>query len=252
MTVVTRPRHVGQRVHAERSTGSRLRLVSEFQLLIDGRVVELSHGMERVIAFLGIHPSPISRSRLAATLWPDVADDRANGDLRTALWRLRRLAGVIRNHDTRVGLDPEIDVDVTDLLALSGSLVDAPTPSALRRLPELVQGDEILPGWDEEWLVVERERFRLQRLRALERSAEHLLSQGAYAPALDAALACVASEPYRESAHRLVIRIHLAEGNNAEAYRAFGMYRGLVEEELGIAPSPLLVDLVTPLVAPRS
>jgi DNA-binding SARP family transcriptional activator len=214
-------------------------------------MVELPHGMERVVAYLGINRVPISRPRLAAALWPDVADPRANGDLRSALWRLRRFARVLRDHNNRVGLDPEIAVDVAELVALSLSLVDLPTPSALKRLPDLVQGHEILPGWDEEWLVVERERFRLQRLRALERSAEYLLDQGAYGAALDAALACVASEPYRESAHRLVIRIHLAEGNNAEAYRAFGTYTGLVEEELGIAPSPLLADLVSPLVASR-
>lgn len=251
LTVASHARDVGTLGGAEVIRRSRLRLVPEFQLLVDGRVVELSHGMERVVAFLGINRSPISRTRLAAALWPDVADYRASGDLRSALWRLRRLAGVIRNHDSRVGLDPEIAVDVADLVALSHSLVDAPTPSALKRLPDLVLGHEILPGWDEEWLVVERERFHLQRLRALERSAEHLLTQGAHAAALDAALACVASEPYRESAHRLVIRIHLAEGNNAEAYRAFGRYSGLVEEELGIAPSPLLAELIAPLMTSR-
>ena len=230
---------------------SRLRLLVEFQLLVDGTAVVLPHSVERIVAFLGIHRAPVSRGRLAASLWPDVADHRANGDLRTALCRLRRFTGVIQEKDSRLSLAPEIEVDVSDLTELTRALIDEPTRSALDRVPDLVEGHDILPEWDEEWLIVERERYRLVRLRALERSAEVLLAQGAHAAALDAALACVATEPYRESSHRLVVRIHLAEGNNAHALRAYKDYRSLVADDLGISPSAMMDELVAPLSETR-
>jgi hypothetical protein len=180
---------------------------------------------------------------------PDVDDQRANGDLRSALWRLRRITGVLREDNHRLSLSPQVAVDVMEMTGLCGSLIVEAAQPALRRLPELVEAHSILPGWDEDWLVIERERYRLARLRALERSAEALLAGGQLSAALDAALAAVDTDPFRESAHRLSVRIHLAEGNQAEAIRAYLGYRTLVAGELGIAPSPLMDALVAPFGA---
>jgi DNA-binding SARP family transcriptional activator len=228
---------------------SRLTLLSDFQLLVAGSVVGLPHGVERLLAFLGVSHAPVARSRVAALLWPDVDDRRANGDLRSALWRLRRITGVLHEDNHRLSLAPQVAVDISEMAGLSRTLIEDATSPALGRLPELVRAHSILPGWDEEWLVVERERYRLSRLRALESSAEALLSCGRLSEALDAALAAVDTEPYRESAHRLSVRIHIAEGNHAEALRAYHGYVSLIRDELGIAPSPLMDGLVAPFGA---
>lgn len=238
MSVITCPRSTNR---------SSLRLLSEFQLLIDGRPITLPHSVERVLAFLGISQAPVSRARLAGSLWPDVAEQRAYGDLRSALWRLRRIAGVIDEENHRLALAPGVDVDVAEMTDLTRSLIAEPECPALDRVAALVRARAILPGWDEEWLIVERERYRMTRLRALERSGRALLAAGDYVGALGAALASVDTEPYRETAHRLVIQIHIAEGNTAQAIRAYQAYRSLVADELGIAPSPLMRDLVAPL-----
>lgn len=221
-----------------------LRLFAEFQFTVDGAALRLPHSCERVLAFLGMSPVAVSRTRLAGSLWPDVAEHRAKGDLRSALWRLRRITGVIHEDDHRLSLAPGVAVDVGDMAGLANSLMEAPDPTALGRVPDLVVALEILPGWDEEWLVVERERYRVTRLRALERSAEAFLAAGQHARALAAALASVATEPYRETAHRLVVQIHLSEGNHAEAILAYRGYRSLVAADLGLAPSVLMEDLV--------
>jgi DNA-binding SARP family transcriptional activator len=237
------------------STGSvhepRLRLLAEFQLSADGTAVRLPHSVERVVAFLGINRVPVNRSRVAATLWPDVTDARANGDLRSSLWRLRRITGVLSEDGNLLALAPNVAVDIHEMVRLSHAMASEEVLPSLARLSELVHAEDILPGWDEEWLVVERERYRLMRLRALERAAEVLLEQRRLSGALDAALAAVATEPYRESAHRLVIRGHLAEGNHADAIRAYDTYRHVLDEELGIQPSSILGDLIAPLLAQR-
>ena len=96
---------------------------------------------------------------------------------------------------------------------------------------------DLLPGWDEDWLVVEREHHRQRRLHALEAlSAVAVPGSDRFDEALGAALASVAGEPLRESAHRRVIEVHLAEGNPAEALRQYESYRRLVRDELGLAP----------------
>jgi DNA-binding SARP family transcriptional activator len=93
-------------------------------------------------------------------------------------------------------------------------------------------------------LIIEQERFHQLRLRALECVCERLTACGEYARALEAGLAAVAAEPLRESAHRALIKVHLAEGNRAEGVRQFHFYEKLLHDEIGLAPSPLILELL--------
>jgi DNA-binding SARP family transcriptional activator len=125
----------------------------------------------------------------------------------------------------------------------SGAEVGEP-PAAL-----LARG-EILPDWYDDWLVIERERFRQLRVHALERLCDRLTAAGRFAEAVDAGLAAVESEPLRESAHRALIRTHLAEGNACEALRQYRAFRELLRRELGLRPSELMEALVRRLTVP--
>jgi DNA-binding SARP family transcriptional activator len=82
------------------------------------------------------------------------------------------------------------------------------------------------------------------RVHALEARAEVLAGQGRYGEALDCALAALATDPLRESAHRCVVKIHLAEGNWSEAHRQFLQYESIAREELGVTPTVLFETLM--------
>jgi DNA-binding SARP family transcriptional activator len=226
---------------------ARLSLIGEFQLLIDGQGISVPHGVQRLLAFLAVAHRPISRSRVAGQLWPDVAEWRALGNLRSLLWRLRQLPSVARANDERLCLDPAVVLDVAELTELCGQLLGAASRDALQGLPQLVAASEILPGWEDEWLTIEREHFRELRLHALERGCERLMELGDQSAAVQTALAAVEAEPFRESGQRLLVRVHLREGNVAAALHAYLAYRNLVESELGIEPSPLMEELVAVL-----
>lgn len=239
-------------IRATRSAGvsprARLSLLREFQLLIGNRSIAVPHGVQRLLALLAVGGHPMTRSRVAGQLWPDVPEWRALGNLRSALWRLRRIpATIVRTFDERISLDPEVEVDLEELIELSVRMLADPDKVVLGRLSQLVQATEVLPDWGDEWLIVERERFRELRLHALERACESLLDMDDAPSALDAALAAVEAEPFRESAQRLLVRVHLSEGNRADALRAYLAYRDLVHRELGIEPSDLMEALVAPL-----
>lgn len=225
------------------SAGARLQLLRSFRLIVDGAAVNLPYSLERVIAYLAVG-GPTDRSRLAGDLWPEVPERRAFGDLRSALWRLQRRCRVIDRDKDRLALGSAVEVDLTSMSDLTRALIHPTGTDALDRVPDLVNGAEILPGWDEEWLVVERERYRLFRLRALEQAGEAFLAANDSARAMEASLASISTEPYRESAHRLLIRIHLAEGNRSEALRAYHVYCRIIEDDLGIRPSSQLEELI--------
>jgi DNA-binding SARP family transcriptional activator len=102
----------------------------------------------------------------------------------------------------------------------------------------ILSAGELLPGWYDDWVLFERERLRQLRLRTLEVLASHYTESRQFGPALDAALESVRIEPLRESAHRAVVAVHLAEGNVVEALRHYHGFRDLLFDELGIDPSP--------------
>ncbi|MCQ6556836.1 SARP family transcriptional regulator [Streptomyces sp. C10-9-1] len=221
----------------------RLQLLGQFRLEFHAEPVELCGNAQRLLAFLGLRGC-VSRSTLAGTLWPDVPEERARGSLRTTLWRLPRDGEpLVRCTRDGIAVADAVSVDVHALTesalgVLHGSACGGSEP--LRGPPaplELLTGGDLLPGWDDDWVVPEREWLRQLRLHALEALSERLAGQGLPALALEVALASVRIEPLRESAHRAVVSAHLAEGNVIEAVRHYHAYRQLLREELGIEPS---------------
>lgn len=222
-----------------------LSLVDGFALRCDGREVRLPLSAQRVLAFVSLHGRPLLRAYVAGTLWIDTTDERAGASLRSSLWRLNRQGHrLIEASGTHLRLAPEVDVDVRHALGLAHRLLDGTaTTHDLARAEERL-GGELLPDWYDEWLVFERERFRQLGLHALEALATRLIEMGELGRALEAALVAVRTEPLRESAHRVLICVHLAEGNRSEAVRQFELCTLLLHERLGIEPSPQLASLL--------
>lgn len=224
----------------------RMQLLETFELTVAGTAVALPAGSQRLLAFLAIARHPVRRDSLAFSLWTDKDEDHAYGNLRTALWRIRRAArGVVRADGERLGLTA-CEVDLYQVITAAESVLtgDGAAPAA-RRL--LTSGGELLADWYDPWLIPERERLRQLRLHALEAICSAAVAVGDTAGAIDSGLAAVACEPLRESAHRALIVAHLAEGNTAEALRQYETYRSLLFSELAILPSTLMEDLVAPV-----
>jgi DNA-binding SARP family transcriptional activator len=223
-------------------------LTGEFRLVVADRTLAVPHTVERVLAFLALTGHAVNRASLAGTLWIDASQQQAANNLRTALWRLRRAGtDLVAAHPDRVRLTPYVTVDVAALSELAHRLIHRPEPADLDRLPELMHCGELLPDWDDGWVVADRERFRLLRLEALESAAAALIEQHRFGDALVTALEATRAEPLRESARRLVVQVHACEGNSAEAVRAYRAYQRLLHAEMGLDPSPIMRRLIEPL-----
>ena len=122
------------------------------------------------------------------------------------------------------------------------------TSPSLRSGPASLLSGELLAGWYDDWVVLERDRLRQLRMRTLEVVAVRLAAAGRHEEALQAAHAAVREEPLRESAHRVVIETHLAENNVGEALRQYQSCRRTLASGLGIAPSADLDTLLDTVV----
>ncbi|HEV2890605.1 MAG TPA: BTAD domain-containing putative transcriptional regulator [Frankiaceae bacterium] len=235
-----------------RGTVSELRLLNGFEVRRDGRAVALPGSAERVVAYLAVHDGPVRRAQVASALWLDSTEEHAAASLRSALWRLRQAAGsLVTTTVSDVALGPDVAVDLASSTRLANAIVGGRALGDLGvASPVAALDEELLPGWyDDDWVVFRRERWRQLRLHALEALAALLASEGRFGEAVDAAFAAVRVEPLRESAHRALIGVHLAEGNRSEALREYAAFARMLRDELDVEPSPRLTALVEPLTS---
>lgn len=202
------------------------------------RVVDdLPRCAQRLLAHLGLRGRP-TRAAVAGELWPDVPEDHAHGSLRSALWRVQKVVpGLVQASGGSLGLADGVRVDVREFREWAQRTLDPNADVDGAMAPESAFAGELLPGWYDDWVLLERERLRQLRLHALEVLAEKLARAGRHGEAVQAACAAVHAEPLRESAHRALVRVHLAEGDVAEAERAYRRFRDLLAHELGVAPT---------------
>lgn len=237
------------RFHTSPPASCALRLLDGFRLDLDGRECLLPGGARKVIALVALSGRP-NRASVAGRLWPEAADRRALGRLRSVLHSIQTLCpGIIRCQNDLLALTNQVRVDFDEVTAWSLALLaetNGDRPPAALALPDAVWRSELLPGWYEDWVLTEREQFHQLRMHALEMLAARLVKEGRYGEALYAAHSAVRSAPLRESAYRVVIRIHLAEGNLSEALRQYETYRALLRAELNVDPSPLMRALLDP------
>jgi DNA-binding SARP family transcriptional activator len=227
----------------------RIVLLDGFEFLSQGRRINLPQGAQRLLAYLALRDSS-HRSRAAESLWPDSPPARAAANLRTALWQGRSVGAttVIECNGPRLWLSRETRIDLTEVRKYTNRLgKDSAAHGALDAVAGL--GRELLPGWTEDWLILERERWDQERLHTLEQLATQLLAAEQFLPAMRTALTAIAIEPIRETAHRTVIEIHIAEGNHGNALQHYKTYRDMLDRELGVAPSQHMTQLAKRLSA---
>lgn len=220
----------------------RLCLLDGFALVGDPGRKELPPGAQRVVTFIALHDRPLLRGYVAGSLWLDSPEERAAANLRSALWRIHRIEPrLIDASGQTLRLGSEVSVDLWEMVATAHALLrdDARVEPEAARL-----ASDLLPDCYDDWVIFERERFRQLRLRALEALCDRLIRARRLDEALEVGLLCVAGEPLRESAHRAVMRVYLADGDPGGVIRQYRLCERLFGEQLGIRPSARTQELL--------
>jgi DNA-binding SARP family transcriptional activator len=228
-----------------------LTLLGSFRLEVRGAAVPLPAPSQRLLALIALR-GPSSRRRMAGTLWPDVHQARAMSNLRQAAWLLQHRvqdSAVLSACGDAFELHSGVRVDAQALVAAASTTLAASSQAEPRTAGLAVDllvadADLLLPDWDEEWVDDERERLRQLHLHLLETWSDQLAAAGQYGLALEVAITALRIDKLRETAHRAVINVHRAEGNVAEARKAYAACRDVLLTEIGVEPSRQTAALV--------
>jgi DNA-binding SARP family transcriptional activator len=223
-------------------------LLGGFDLRAGRWSLPLPVGSQQLVGFLALQDRPVTRSRVARTLWPDSLAQQSNGSLRSALWRVRNQAPhVVVGDSTSLWLTASAQVDLRDAVALADRLLEPmpPRPEDLGVHAVHLLSLGLLSDWYDDWVTVEADRWEQRRIHALEGLGRALLAEGRYAEAVLAGLAAAEADPLRESGQVIVIEALAAEAKYVGAAHYYNSYRALLMQELGVEPSERLQELLT-------
>lgn len=249
--IMTRPRPrltlVQSTDHSPPSTRE-LTLLGGFQLTVNGVPVVPGPSVQRLLVVLACLGRRAPRNKVAQLLWPDTGNKRANANLRTTIYRMRRQApDLVHSTGTHMWLAPDLLVDVETVRSVAMTLLDigrAHDAEMLRLTSWSELDKDLLPDWDEEWLTGHQFSHRMLRLDALEQLAHLHIRKGQFGGAVQSALVVIQAEPLRETAHEALIRAYLGQGNRAEALAHYTSYREHLRDELGLDPARELGELL--------
>jgi DNA-binding SARP family transcriptional activator len=238
---------------AESAEGAlEIQLLGGFSVRSGGRSLQLPATASRLVALLAIRDRPLDRAFVASVLCPDVMEATAKARLRTTVWRLgQRAPGLITAAASEIGLTAAATADIRDVRALLIPLLYGeyaisnglrPTATGALELSRKL-ALELLPDWDDPWVVTERLRQRQLGLHGLEHLAAVFLQAGAVEEALALARTATELDPLRESAQYMFIRALQASGDRLGAVVAYARFCDALAREWALDPSPGLSTL---------
>jgi len=213
-------------------------LLGQFKLQVDAQELELpSRPAQSLLAYLALNAGVTQRrEKLAGQIWPEASESNARGYLRQALWRIRKCLG-------SGGLDWEAYLKISDIdvvfLKQSDYWLDA--EQLLSEIAEAQSGElsavleiyvgELLPGFYDEWVEIERDRLAAAFQQKINLLLESLVAAGEWQAALRWSENWIRLGGAPEPAYRAMMRAYagLAD-SNVYLFKHFNQAPELLEE----------------------
>ncbi len=214
-------------------------LFGEFEVKQNGSPVELaSRPAQLLLAYLVLNAdTPHRRDRLAGLLWPDSDESNAHNNLRQALWRLRKAIGedYVLADRTSVGWNPKAEYQ-SDVATLQEGGIENSSADALIRSVS-VYDDILLPGFYEDWIVLEQERWQAMFDDRMQMLLDRLCEKARWREVLEWAERWIAHGRVPEPAYRALMMANAALGDQAGVAAVYQRCTEVLARELGVEPS---------------
>ena len=229
-----------------------IRLLGQFSLRVENEFVLIpSRPAQSLFAYLALNPGLIHRrEKLAGMLWPDATEENARGYLRSALWRIRKSfqGSEVERGDYLATTDMEVSFRESSKYNIDANQVLERKPSSewtLEGLEEAVSSyeGELLPGFYDEWIVIERERIHAAYEHKMRVFLDQLLESRQWEDALNWAEHWITKGYAPEAAYRGLMIAHVGMGDLSSAIAVYRRCQDSLSRDLGVEPSEELRSL---------
>ncbi len=217
-----------------------IRLLGQFDLQLNGSPVEIpSRPAQSLLAYLALTAGITHRrERLAGLIWPDIPESDARRNLRRALWHIRKAIegqAPLRADDMTVAFDPRPDVWV-DVLVVSQKFNTEQTAEDLVQIVS-VYGGELLPGFYDEWVIVERERLQAIFERRIKLLLDRLVEAHSWDEVIEWGEKWIALSGATEPAYQALMIAYSGRGDLSGVGQTYRRCTESLSRDLGIEPS---------------
>lgn len=206
------------------------------------------------LAYLAMRAGePVTRQHLADLLWPDTGAEQARVNLRQCLAQVKGLLGqegaaAIGTAHDQITLDPALfDIPARAVIADAA----AGHAAEIAAGPGFLEGFSVRAGGFDTWAAAQRHRIEARLADALERQGKDRLAAGDPAGAAHDLALALTLDPFRETAHRLLMRAQAASGKTAAALGQFETCRAVLKDQLGVEPDAETRGLAAQIRASR-
>lgn len=232
-----------------------LHLLGPLKISIGGTPVTgpASAKARALLAYLAIAHRPVPRGMLAGLLWSDAPEEDARRNLRVEIQKLRQhLSAYLETSYQDIALNGHCWTDVHDFEA---TLAAMRAGGAGVRVAELQAAANLYRGdfmqdfivrsapLFEEWLILERERYRQVAIQLLDRLIEEYIQSGSLESGIQAANRLIAIDSWREKSHRSLMRLLALHGDRGGALAQFELLRHILAQEFAAEPGPETSEL---------
>lgn len=218
-------------------------------LVLGGNALQGRIG-RRALAWLLLHHTvPSTRDALAAATWGDDLPEQWPNSLSALLSKLRSALARVgveissSSGTLRLVLPPDawldFEVALSSLESAEAAFKRGPHGAAFGPLAVTIANTRqpLLPGEEADWLTPVRERLARARSCALALLADIWIANGEPGLAIEAATELTRIEPYLDGGYQRLMRAYLQRGDRAMAVQAYGRFRELIANEMGVDPS---------------
>ncbi|HEX9595589.1 MAG TPA: BTAD domain-containing putative transcriptional regulator [Anaerolineales bacterium] len=223
----------------------KVRLLGQYDVRLDGQPVEIaSRPAQALLAFLILNAGTAERrEKLAALFWPESDEANARSYLRHALWRLRKSLGENEGNDRDFFIAGDINIafDASanywlDATALEKKEDESWGIEAYLEAVSVYRGD-LLPGFDAEWITLERERLHTIFQRKMQALMDLLEQAGKWSDVLEWGERWIALGRMPEPAFRALMRAYYAQGDLANVASVYQRCVNALRQDLDVEPS---------------
>ena len=215
----------------------KVHLLGQFDVKRDHASIEIpSRPAQSLLAYLVLSAGTAHRrEKLAGLLWPDANEANARSNLRHALWRLRKAIGSDHLLADKISITFNADSDYW----LDATTIEDGKQDSVDILLKAVAayGGELLPGFYEDWVVLERERLRSLFEQKIHGLLDYLVEEQRWTEALEWGERWIALGHVPEPAYRALMIAHGSLGDLAGMAAVYKRCTKALEEELGVEPS---------------